>query len=869
MAAEPRASRANRAARHRAVTTGSETRSRVAPLAVTQEALWYRSILAPTLLTYNETISIRKDGPLDVTALRSAFDEIVRRHEAWRSTFDLDDGEPVQVIRPAPAFAFPATDLSHLPADEAERQALKRIAEISRIPYDLARGPLIRPCLFHFPGEHHRLYLAMNHLVFDGVTLTRTVLPELVTLYEASLAGTSPPLAAPKTSYSDYARWEQQWILEPAVRRRLDYWVERLGDSPALELPTDRPRRSEPLLGGGSVPLLLPRGDLDRLRGVGQASGATVFQMLAASWSLLLARFSGERTVVFATAADMRQRPELLGLVGCCLTPLVLRVDVTDDLSVKDLVVRVRNELLDGLDHLVPFERVVRELPSTGNRGINPVYQTMLVLEPATDVADPSWSVDQIDSPLANAVGSFKLDLELQLDERPDGHLAGQLIFDRDLFDEATAVALADQWLGICLAVADDADAPVGAILSAVGAGERRRQLFEWNATSVDWARATVPELIAARALAQPDSIALSDAEREVTYAEVDETADRIAASLASAGVGSGELVAVSTESSINLALGSLGALRAGGALLLLDPALDSDQLRRRVEVAEVTAVLAEDGDRLGSSGTPTLLFDALNGGTPPIAPVAARAAESACLVQPLDSSPATVESRVFSHGTAVNLAASLAVELDFSAEDTVLALASNLFSTPLVDLFLPLIAGARIVVAPAGAETDGARISQMVAAESVSFMHAAPATWAALLGSGLAASRSLRALSGGGPLAGELAEQLLDRFRVLWNAYGVPETGYCTLGRVESSGPVTVGRPLANVRAYVLSGHAQPVEIGTPGALVIAADRPLSWAHSGKDLPGAELADPFARGVAYETGDRARWLADGRLEIQ
>ncbi len=442
-----------------------------APLSVAQEALWYVSRLAPGQLTYNEAISIRKDGALDVSALRRAFAEIVRRHEAWRTTFDVVAGEAVQTVGSPRGFELPVVDLSHLDGEQAEREAVASVAAAARTPYDLREGPLVRPQLFAFPGDHHRLYLAMHHIVFDGVSLTRVVAPELVAVYDAFRDGAPSPLQEPATSYADYARWEQQWIAGPRGEARLARWHEHLGGASELTLPLDHERPEERRLGGGAVPLSLPGETVQRLRAAAQDVGATFFQALAAGWSLLLGRAAGQREVVFATAADLRQRPEFQHVVGCCLTPLVLRVDVSGDPSFAELVVRVRNELLDGLDRLVPFERVVRELRPVRVSNANPIYQTMLVLEPACEVSDPSWSLHQIDSVLANAVGAVKLDLELQLDERAGGELVGQLIYDRDLFEPATVGRLVEEWLALIGAVADDPSRAVSIVAGAPRSG--------------------------------------------------------------------------------------------------------------------------------------------------------------------------------------------------------------------------------------------------------------------------------------------------------------------------------------------------------------------------------------------------------------
>jgi hypothetical protein len=416
----------------------------VAPLSVAQEAMWYTARLHPKRLIYNETFSIRTDGPLDPDTARRTLEELLRRHESLRTRLPVSDGRPVQVVDEVPLLDLPLLDLGHMPFVEADREAVQLVAETSRAPYDLRESAMVRPSLFRLPGGEHRLYLAIHHVAFDGVSLSRVLMPEFVAIYTAFAAGLPSPLADPPVRYVDYARWEQEWIDTPRAERRIGYWIDRLTSAPTLPLPLDHERPEEPHLGGGAISIALPGDQSDVLREVGKTAGASLFQVLSAGWALVLSRYSGRREVVFATAADLRQRPEFSSLVGCCMTPLVMQLDVDDRLPFADLVLRTRNELLDGLDHLVPFERVVRQLPGLAAQEGNPVYQTMVVLEPADASVDHTWSLHQIDPLLVDAVGNFKLDLELQLCEQPTGEVIGQLIYDRDLFERATVAGIVE-----------------------------------------------------------------------------------------------------------------------------------------------------------------------------------------------------------------------------------------------------------------------------------------------------------------------------------------------------------------------------------------------------------------------------------------
>ncbi len=803
MATQSRVAGPDQPARDREVTaTGSAAApaisGTVAPLSVAQEALWYRAVLAPTALTYNEAISIRKDGPLDVDALQRAFNAIIGRHEAWRTTFDTVNGEPVQVVGPAPAFELPVLDLGELSHEQAERRAAEVVAETARVPYDVRHGPLLRPRLIRFPGDHHRLYLAMHHLIFDGVSLTRVVLPELAALYEAFRMGGGDPLTDEPARYVDFARWEQEWVDQPRLERRREYWRRRLQSAPALTLAFDHPRPPEPEARGGALGLSVPAETVQRLRRVGQEVGGTLFQVLAAAWGLLLATHAGQEDVVFAVAADMRHRPEFQSLVGCALTPLAVRLDLSGDPTFHDLVVRARNDLLDGLDNVIPFERLVRDLHPDA-QGANPIYQTMLVLEPATVTPDPTWSLHQIDNRLADAVGAAKLDLELQLDERSNGELTGQLIYDRQLFERPTAARLLDHWLVLVEAAAADPAARIGR-LSVRAPDEEQRQLAVWNATRTELHRAPIHELVSERARRQPQAIAVSDGAREISYAELDRSPEPTAGPTAAGGRPSAQLI-----------VDALGALKLGAPLRLIATGGQS---------VEIT------------------------------------------------------------HAAAVNAATALAAELGITPGDAILVLPGTLARDPVSALWTGLIAGARLVLAPEDAARDGARLRRLIRAEGVTFLQASPAEWHALIDSGLRSIRGLRALSGGGqggPLSGELAGRILERCRVLWNGYAAAETsGFATVGRVEDGRPVTIGRPLANTRTYVVDAHRRPVPLGVPGELLIAGEG-VAGGYAGVDGDGDGdgdggggrfFADPFASGRAFCTGERVRRRGDGHLEL-
>jgi amino acid adenylation domain-containing protein len=841
------------------------------PLSVAQEALWYLTLLAPGQISYNEMITIRKDGAFDAAIFRRSFNEVVRRHETWHTTFDNVGGAAVQVLRHPPNFDLPILDLGDLSFAEAEDRAVALAAQVSSVPYELRRGPLLRPRLVKFPCDHHRLYLGMHHIVFDGVSVYRVVLPELVALYNAFSAGEPSPLPEPTVQYSDYALWEQNWMSEPRTLRRLEHWRQHLSSLPALLLPLDRRRPATQRFVGGVVPLSVPKETVGQLREAGQRVGATLFQVLATTWSLLLGRYAGQEDVVFATAADLRQRPEFESVVGYSLTPLVLRVDLSGDPTFSDLVVRVRNELLDGLDNLVPFERLVRGLKPTGVSNANPVYQSMIILEPPTVAPDPSWSIHQMESAIGDAVGTAKLDLDLELDERPEGHISGRVIYDRDLFDEKSAERIAAHWLGLLDAVAKDPTIATSS-LPTLSVGERG-DLTHWNATTTLRPPGAVHDLVRAQSVRQPFAPAVSADGQVMAYAELDRRSGKVAEHLRSVGVGAGDVVALYSELSADLVVGILGVLKAQAAYLLLDPALPAEQLAFMVADSGAVAVLADPELARAMNAQRILVFDLghLDDGQAlaPAPPADADPGALCCLEYVIDASGTPIGVPV-RHSSVVNLCGAMADGLGIGPADTILVLPSTFFGFSILELWMALSLGAKIVLAEGDGVTDGLGLSRLIATERVSFLHASPTDWQALIDSGLRASRGLSALSGGEELTEELADRILDRARVLWNAYGTPQTtGYSTLARVERAKPVTIGRPIANARVHVLDRDGQPVPIGLTGELFVAGEGVVSGYLNRAELTAhAFIDDPIGSGRAFRTGDIGRWRTDGELEL-
>lgn len=846
-----------------------------APLSVTQEQLWFLNQLAPDNPVYNEAVTIRKDGAFDHETFRLAFNELVSRHEIWHTTFELVDDAPVQVVGPPHQFPLPLVDLSHLPLDEAQFRAVEIVAADFRRPYDLARGPLVRPHLIRLSARHHRLYLGLHHIIFDGVTLYRIILPELITLYDDIAAGRVSSLAEPAIQYSDYAVWERRWVASPTAAERTQWWRRHLADLQALELPLDRSRPALQRFRGGMEPLTLEAGVVDGLRELGRRHGATLFQTLAAAFAALLSRYSGQTDIVFGTVGDLRQRPELQHLVGYCLTPFVVRADLRGDPTFEDLLGRVRTESIDGFDHLVPFQRLIRELQPARDARANPIFQVTIVLEPKVWVAHPEWSLHQLEVEIGNAVATSKFDLALECDERPEGHISGRLSYDTDLFLPSTARQLARHWQRLLRELLAHPTQPISGL--TLLSEEERQQFEQWNATDRELASVgTVHELISAQARRTPDNVAIVYGLEQLTYRQLEDRADAVAHRLRALGSGEGMIVGVCLERSLEMVVGLLGILKSGAAYLPLDPRHPADRLRFMVEDASARILLTqrELAPSLTTLASTVLLIDDSGTGAHDL-----RGAESArasvtpnsgAYVMYTSGSTGQPKGVLVRHRNVVNYLQALVEEPGLDQNDVVLAVTTYSFDMSVGDLLAPLTSGARILIASSDEARDPRRLSRLIEASGATYMKVTPVTWQALIEAGWTGSRTLVAVSGGDTLSEPLARAMRARVAELWTTYGPTETTVtATCTRLRVGNTVTLGRPIANTRVHLLDEHRALVPVGVTGEICIAgAGVTGGYVNRPDETAKRFQPDPFRPGeTMYCSGDLGRYLPDGRIQ--
>jgi aspartate racemase len=857
------------------------------PLTFAQGQLWFLDQLAPGNWFYNESSALHLKFEVKPAVLQKALNEIARRHEALRTTFITVRGELVQAI--APQFTVPMveTDLSGLEPAERKAEARRIAAEDAQSPFDLALGPLIRTTLLRLGKQEFIFLLTMHHIIFDGWSFT-ILLRELTDIYDAYAAGRSSPLPELPIQYGDFAVWQRHWLRGDTLEAKLGYWRKQLADLPLLQLPTDYPRPAFQSFQGARCTLNIPRPLCDAIRALGVTEGMTPFMTLLTAFKALLYRYAGQDEIVVGVPIANRDRVEIEGLIGFFVNTLVMRTDFSGDPTFREALTRVRKVALEAFEHQdVPFEKLVEELQPERDLSRNPLFQVTFQLYGSNTGSGSAehgvTSFDQAPSPFEVEAGTAKFDLRFDLAEMADGSLTGFLEFDTALFAPESGPRMARNFQILLESAVTNPGLRLSE-LSLLTPAERKELIVERNATTKPYPRdARIHELFERQVERTPGNIAVECDGQTLTYAELDRRATRLAHYLRRLGVELETPVGISTERSIEMIVGLLGILRAGGVYVPLDLEDPRERLLFSVENAGVHTVLTRErqlfylSDR-GIRVIP-LALESADINREPEEPLSI-SADSTSLAYILftSGSTGTPKGVCVPHRAVVRLV----TNTDFfraGEQDVFLQFAPLSFDASTFEIWGALLNGARLVVFPPYVPSME-ELGETIQRRRVTTLWLTAALFHQMVDFHLDSFAGVRQLlAGGDVLSVPHMRKFLDRYpqATLTNGYGPTEntTFTCTYSTSDASSigaSCPIGKPIANTRVYVLDRHRQPVPSGLPGELYAAGDGVARGYLNDPELTAHKfVADPLSSepdGRMYATGDRVRYLPDGNLEF-
>jgi amino acid adenylation domain-containing protein len=846
------------------------------PLSSAQRRMWFLAQFEDNSTAYNRCNVYRIRGPLDRKAVERALSEIVARHAVLRTTYQSPEGEPRQVVSPPGPITLAQLDLSDEPQSHRMERAVAAATKAANLQFNLARDPMLRPLLIKLDADDHLLVLTKHHIASDGWS-AGVLMREFAALYGAFSdrrrvdigRNVLEPLPI---QYYDFAAWQARSTRGGAAQESLEWWQKRLaGAPPLLALPIDRPRPPRQTFSGATESFVIPSAISDGLKEIARRERATLFMTLLAAFQTMLHRYTGTDDIVVGVPVAGRTRVETEGLIGLFVNTLAMRGDLSGDPTFRELLRKTRDSAFQDYSHQdLPFDMVVESIHPERNLSYPPIFQVTFQLRnyPLEDMQLAGLEVEEVDFD----PGTSLFDLSFEVSEKAGG-LFCKLIYNVDLFDRETIARMAGHFKTLLGGIVTDPDTHISR-LPMLTAAERHQLLVEWNNTQRDYPHECVHRLFEQQVERTPDAVAISYEGEQLTYRELNERANQLAHHLIGLGVGPDVVVGICVDRSLEMVVALLGTLKAGAAYLPLDPGFPRERLDFMLEDSGAPVLVTTTGlaEKFTASRVRVVRVDALDAGDTSNPQVPVKPDNDAFVIY-TSGSTGKPKGVAISHGGWSNLLHAMRSEIEFSADDVLLAVTTFSFDIASLELFLPLVSGGQVVVASREVVRNGAGLSDLISRSGATVMQATPATWAMMIELGWSGEPRLKTISGGEALTRSLANKLLERSAGLWNGYGPSETTiYSMIHRVGGGdGPVPIGRPLANTVIHILDRRHELVPVGVVGELYIGGEGVARGYLNRPELTSERfVANPFATnmgGQLYCTGDLARRRADGQVD--
>jgi iturin family lipopeptide synthetase A len=875
------------------------------PLSYGQKALWFVYQLAPESPAYNVALIFSIRSEVDIQTLRDTFQALLDRHSGFRTRIVKDKGgEPVQKILEHEKICFEVTDVSDWDSDKLNQQ----IKTLYQQPFDLEQGPVFRVNLLTRGQQDHVLLFNAHHIVFDGWSLWM-IMDELGQSYSAIKNGLSYSLPPIEYSYADYVKWQNDMLNSPKGEQLWNYWKAQLsGELPVLNFPTDKPRPPvQSFANGKTLHFSVTDSLTQRIRTFAQSEGVTPYMILVAAFQILLHRYTGQNDILLGSLATGRGQSEFTKVSGYFVNPIVLREHINHQTTVTDFLGQVRQTVLGALKHQdYPFPLLVDRLKPERDSSRTPIFQVMFIFQRPQEFEEITELLVPTDISKGTRVKLGELELEPYQMSQQEGQfdltvemletkrfIFGDLKYNADLFDESTMTRL----IGHLQTILDGMVVNPSLLLSELPLltdTEKQQLLIDWNNTNRDYSlNHCVHQLFESQADNRPNAIAIVFENQQLTYQALNNKANQVAQILQNIGIQPDHLVGLYVERSPEMVIGLLGTLKAGGGYVPLDPTYPAERLSYMIEDSGVSVILTQQSlsDSLSSILNDHRIQRIHLDDLPIIDNQDSVLTNCESLVQPANrayviytsGSTGKPKGVQISHQALMNFLKTMADAPGLTKDDTLMAVTTISFDIAGLELYLPLIIGAKVILASQTLSNNPEELSNAIDKTDTTILQATPATWQMLLTTGWQGKSSLKILTGGEALSQQLAGQLIQKGKQVWNMYGPTETTiWSAVSEVhrnrlfktvsnQTDSFESIGQPIGNTTIYILDKALNPVPIGIPGELYIGGIG-LSRGYLNRPKLTAErfIPDPFSHQPGsrmYQTGDLAQYQTDGTIK--
>ena len=877
-------------------TIPRQTNGGVTPLSFGQQRMWFLQQPAPMSPLYNTYRTWRVRGALNVEALKKAVQTIITRHSVLRTVIQVVDGNACQMTDDKFSFELPVVDLRGCSFEAPEIVCKERIQQEAKTPFDLSRGPLFRAKLWRLDDEDHVLLVNMHHIITDGWSFG-VLYREISVLYQAFESEDASPLPDLPLQYGDYALWQHDFLQGIRMEKLLTYWRRQLADLTPLQLPTDRIRTTLSTFKGARQGFAFGSALTAKLKHWSQQERVTLFTTLLTCYKVLLFRYSGQTDIAVGTMKHNRTHKEVESLIGMFMNTLVLRSDLSDNPNFRELLQRVRNTCQGAYAHQeLPFDRLIDELHPERKLDQSPLFQVAIIYHNTPDqtLALPGLGVRPFElndmGPYQLGDDTSKFDLILTL-VKSNGEIQGRVVYNTDLFDNATIARLIGHYETLLESIVADPDQRISDVQILTDA-ERRQLLVDWNDTRTNYPDdRCVHQLFEQQVEQIPGAVALVYGDEQFTYRELNARANQLAYYLRKRGVGPEVLVGICMERSIEMIVGLLGILKAGGAYVPLDPAYPKERLAFILQDTAVPVLLTQQRllEALPDCGAKVICLDSNweiidREKTDNLVSVAT--AENLAYVIYTSGSTGKPKGVLVTHGNVVRLFTSTRHWFNFDENDVWTLFHSYAFDFSVWEIWGALLYGGRLVVVPFWISRSFEAFYNLICQEKVTVLNQTPSAFRQLIRTeetiGVAPNLALRwVIFGGEALDVQSLHPWFERHPEtapqLVNMYGITETTVHVTYRpiqasdLETASGSVIGIPIPDLQLYILDPQQQPVPIGVPGEMCIGGAGVAQGYLNRPELTAERfIPDPFTDkpgSYLYKSGDLARYLSNRDIE--